>query len=98
MTTTVDNRHFQIRHRYYDVACDRWVTADLLGPYTMANAIQKANQILMLYSSDDKAYVAIEDMRKPTSSLFNDARLNDDICGMVSLLGTEAYHNFFTKG
>lgn len=97
--TATNEACFQLRHRYFDVARDKWFTIDLTGPYTLDNALFEAQHVLTLHAGDiDKAYVAVEDMRKPIPSLFDGRYLNADLCEMIGLFGTEAYHNANKKG
>lgn len=99
MFTATNDACFQLRARWFDPSRDKWITVDLTGPYTITDAISEAQQILTLYSGDvDRAYVAIEDMRQPFPSLFTGAYSNDDLCTMVGLYGTSAYHAFSKKG
>lgn len=89
---TTSEACFQLRHRYFDVASNKWVTVDLLGPYTMDNALFEAQHILTLHAGDtDRAYVGVEDMRKPILSM-NGRASNSDLCDMVGMFATEAYH------
>lgn len=99
MLTATTNACFQLRTRWFDPARDKWITVDLLGPYTITDAISEAQHTLMLFAGDvDCAYVAIEDMRQPIPSLFDGTYSNADICTMVGLYGTSAYHNTSKKG
>lgn len=99
MNTITDDRHFQLRHRYFDVARDRWITIDIIGPYRLDDALIEAQYSLRLHAGDvDRAYVAVEDMRRPILSMFDGSYSNADLCEMIGLYGTEAYYNFCKKG
>lgn len=98
MLTDTTEVRFQLRHRWFDPQRDKWITVDLTGPYTMTDAISESQHILMLYAGDvDHAYVAVEDMKRPVSSLLGDRYRAEDICMMVGLYGTAAYHTFTDK-
>lgn len=99
MLTATNDACFQLRTRWFDPSRDKWITVDLIGPYTLTDAISEAQHVLMLFAGDvDRAYVAIEDMRQPIPSLLTGAYSNADLCTMVGLYGTSAYHNTSKKG
>lgn len=99
MLTHTTEACFQLRHRWHDPLTQKWITVDLTGPYTLTDAITEAQHILTLYAGDvDHAYVAVEDMRRPCPSLITGCYMNADICEMIGLYGTVAYHTLNAKG
>lgn len=99
MLTATNDACFQLRTRWFDPARDKWITVDLTGPYRLTDACSEARHILNFYACDvDQVYVAVEDMRRPIKSLFNGVYSGSDICTMIGLYGTSAYHNINRKG